>query len=930
MPRHDITALKRGISLPDLIERHGVQLNRQSATEYKALCPFHNEKSPSFSVFQKDGDWKYYCFGCGAGADHIDFIQMYDNCDTPQAIDRLAEMVGGAAANDNRPAQGQSVKPETPPDPWQHTTGPDDPPATLRIKREGNWQETPVVAAWVYRNAAGDVLGYACRVEPAPGKKDVIPVCWMANAETGEVALRQKSLAKPRSLYGAELLAASPGKQVIITEGEKAADAARRLIGGRAVVVTWPGGCKAVRHADWQQLAGRKIVFWPDCDTQTDSKTGSVRPYTAQPGMAAALTAADLLSAAGAQVRIVAIPEPGEWPDGHDLADLEDEGWSGDDVLAYAKSHLATADEIRELYAPEPESEPEPPPSDEPPPPEPDDFPGYEYDDNLPPSQPLQQSHHEPYRILGMDRGVCYYLPDGLRQVVPMTPASHSKLNLLQLAPLSYWQTHFMSEKRSGEGVDWHLAVESLIRRAQRAGVWDTDLIRGRGAWWDDGRPAVHLGSKVVLDGKAHLLRDAPTDYVYEESRPIDLSIDNPLPNAEAHKFVHICENLRWEKPISGKLLAGWVFLAPICGALEWRPHIWVTGSAGSGKSTVMNAIISRALKKSMLFVQGDTSEAGIRQSLGHDAMPVVFDEFESENKKSSERVDNVMALVTMASSESGARLYKGSANGKAESFTVRSMFAFSSISVNLAQHAARTRVSVLSLYGEPESDESLAKYQAMMERIVTTLTPEYIERLQARAIALIPVIRHNAQVFAEAAAVELGSRRSGDQMGTLIAGAYALHSTERITHEAARDWIQKQDWDEQREIQDAGRDEHQCITHIMAQHIRLETSCGIQTRALGELVQRICDDSEDERVTFREAQDHLRRVGVRVDREGDGYAVSIASSHTQMKKLLASTPWVNSYDRTLLRLPGASKHDPARYAGTTHRGVTIPTAVIF
>ena len=53
------------------------------------------------------------------------------------------------------------------------------------------------------------------------------------------------------------------------------------------------------------------------------------------------------------------------------------------------------------------------------------------------------------------------------------------------------------------------------------------------------------------------------------------------MTQAEAHRFVQIYESLRWESPVYGKLCAGWVFLAPICGALDWRPHIWVTGEPG-------------------------------------------------------------------------------------------------------------------------------------------------------------------------------------------------------------------------------------------------------------------------------------------------------------------------------------------------------------
>lgn len=198
--------------------------------------------------------------------------------------------------------------------------------------------------------------------------------------------------------------------------------------------------------------------------------------------------------------------------------------------------------------------------------------------------------------------------------------------------------------------------------------------------------------------------------------------------------------------------------------------------------------IVKRLLSDVMMFVQGETTEAGLRQNLRQDAIPVVFDEIESQSEKATSRVNSIMDLMTIASSETGAKLVKGGANGQAQSFLIRSMFCFSSITVNLKQHAAKTRVTVLDMKPKPanETEADLAQYNGMLERIFETLTPDYISRLQARAVSLIPVIRHNARVFAEAAALSIGSRRFGDQVGTLIAGAYALHSTKKITPEAA------------------------------------------------------------------------------------------------------------------------------------------------
>lgn len=68
-----------------------VRMQRKGSS-YFGLCPFHNEKSPSFSVSQ--GKQMYYCFGCGAGGNVITFIQQYENAGFQEAVKMLAERAG--------------------------------------------------------------------------------------------------------------------------------------------------------------------------------------------------------------------------------------------------------------------------------------------------------------------------------------------------------------------------------------------------------------------------------------------------------------------------------------------------------------------------------------------------------------------------------------------------------------------------------------------------------------------------------------------------------------------------------------------------------------------------------------------------------------------------------------------------------------------
>lgn len=89
-PQEVIEEVRERNDIVDVISGY-VRLQKKGAS-YFGLCPFHNEKSPSFSVSQ--GKQMYYCFGCGAGGNVITFIQQYENAGFQEAVKMLAERAG--------------------------------------------------------------------------------------------------------------------------------------------------------------------------------------------------------------------------------------------------------------------------------------------------------------------------------------------------------------------------------------------------------------------------------------------------------------------------------------------------------------------------------------------------------------------------------------------------------------------------------------------------------------------------------------------------------------------------------------------------------------------------------------------------------------------------------------------------------------------
>ena len=88
--RQSLEELRNKVDLIEVVSSH-VKMNRSGAY-YKGLCPFHNEKSPSF-LLQK-GDAHYHCFGCGAHGDAIAFLMNYLKMTFAESVKTLAEKFG--------------------------------------------------------------------------------------------------------------------------------------------------------------------------------------------------------------------------------------------------------------------------------------------------------------------------------------------------------------------------------------------------------------------------------------------------------------------------------------------------------------------------------------------------------------------------------------------------------------------------------------------------------------------------------------------------------------------------------------------------------------------------------------------------------------------------------------------------------------------
>ena len=835
-----------------------------------------------------NGDGAGYCNQCGGkngagGAiSGLDLLMSARNLTPQQAITAIEQHIG----IEPEPLIKKKAKPYR---------RPEKPPIDARPPdRRG------AIAQWCYRNANGEPLFWIQRVNLKDGKKVFVYRTWLDGkwhrpSKNDDFTCEWPA---PRPLYGLDRLAQTPDATVLLTEGEKSADAAHQIVDD-CIGVSWPNGSKAIRKIDWAALSGRRIIILRDNDNEGVTCTHGL---------------IEILGPIAGEILVVDPPAgaASKW----DIADPWPESESRT-IGQWINAGIGAA----EWKAASTEG---------------DDDDGI--DDCSPPADGGAAEKRErldkiPIVCLGFNGDDYFYQSGDSGQVTRITKQAHSSsTSLVGLADLGIWEQTYPRYNGEGEiiGVSWKEAVNDLFRRQHRVGIFDPTRIRGVGAWIDDGRHVFHLGDRLLIDDKKYSVFSPPVSrYLYQRlTRRVGPADAPPLTVTEGQAILAMSERFHWEEPISGTLLAGWIALAPICGAIDWRPHIWLQAVAGSGKTTVLNRYVSPLLSDLKLKVLGCTTEAGIRQRLKCDAIPVIFDESESNLKRDAERIQSVLALARIASSDGDSVALKGSAGGDSMQYTIRSMFLLSSIATALRQGADESRFCVLTLRipDDLSAEEKDRQWRQLDADLIDGITEEHGHRLAARMIRMVPVVRAATKTFARAAALELGSARSGDQIGALLAGAWALWNDAAPSEVQAVDLIRNADWGTQRiQAEESGGDQRRCLDTILQHRLRVEVEHGTLSRTVSELIELACGVGNPlEPISPPAAEAELGRNGIRVYED----RLLISNTARGVAAMLRDTPWADQgWGNLLGSLPGAVKNRPTRFKGIAKmsRCVSLP-----
>jgi hypothetical protein len=381
-------ALCGKVELHELIGR-SIALKRVGK-EYQACCPFHDERSPSFTVVTTKGF--YHCFGCGAHGDALSWLieherfEFVEACKVidARAFDRLApaKVVPPAALPKRLPGEGRWLPLFPVPDAAPELMGRDG--RTIEVWNpkpndkhpEGRFVRYRPSRADAYRDARGRLMGYVLRLDiedRVSGKRVKITptVTWCVGPD-GTQQWCVQHFRPQRPLYGLDGLAderriavirGADGRErtrlvrwfgeivelgdgeavielrllpVLVVEGEKCRAAGAGALPQYAVV-SWPGGSKGIRYVDWAPLHGRDIVMWPDADKPgREAMLGWVDGC----GVVHRGVAQHAHRAGARSLRIIDTEDQAAGWDIADALDPEIDGWSPRQLAAWASTRV--------------------------------------------------------------------------------------------------------------------------------------------------------------------------------------------------------------------------------------------------------------------------------------------------------------------------------------------------------------------------------------------------------------------------------------------------------------------------------------------------------------------------------------------------------------------------------------------------------------
>ncbi len=504
-----------------------------------------------------------------------------------------------------------------------------------------------------------------------------------------------------------------------------------------------------------------------------------------------------------------------------------------------------------------------------------------------------------PFSFLGFDGGRYWFLPRRRRVPFTIEMGRFSPSQLLELAPLAWWGASQMVKDNGAIKTD--TAQDWIVEEEEKVGMVDLRRLRGAGVWRDGEEIVVNDGAQIVTMAGERLDYDGYTsatgaEYIPSETRFGDMTGEEST-DAEGEGLEKLFTSQVFARKLDPIAALGWALIAPFGGLLRWRPHLWITGRRGTGKSQIILEPLIAPLCGEFAY-QGTarTTEAGLRRSINMTSRPVLLDEFDAEGKTDRERLQRIMHLRRCASSDTSAIVTMADGNGSGTTqFVIRSMMCFVSINVLGGDAADDSRQIHVEKLAVPNLELVMRENARECSRVMADPA-----RYRRRVFRALPRILSDINAIHDSLLTYLRDARETDLMAPVLCAAWAVRSSESIMSAAGGAWMRELLDDLSALHSDRIEDEDRVIEHICAAKIRLE---GGREKAVAELLLEADGYGETG------AAELLSRHGLRLTdyTNGDGAphrALAIAIKADPLRLMLADTPYASGYDAQLARHP--------------------------
>ncbi len=545
------------------------------------------------------------------------------------------------------------------------------------------------------------------------------------------------------------------------------------------------------------------------------------------------------------------------------------------------------------------------------------------------------------YVALGMLQdgltAVLWSIPQG--KLVRVGVASLNNAGILAaICGRSWIEQRFIKYTKEGSEIDTKTAAADIASACASSGTFrEGDRVFGTGVWSPDKKNIVVNTHHAVFSGAGETM-----ERIEDGRREIYLNTGAMTPPAfrqvSDDDYQRVCDQINadlstwtWDDGLlSPVMVMGWMTMVVYLGLVDRRPHVWMVGPRGSGKSRLLSYLTNMLAGYVKHTDMGAAvTEAGLRQALQDSCFAFILDELEKENTdnghKLSTAIDQVLKIMRAAYSASST-VFKGTADQHGKEFRIQTSVMAASISEPALEPADRTRIAMVKL--KPRQGASGQPPRNLTAEESATFFWGSIQRW-SRFQHIYDVVQQNWNDMAGN-----GDGREAETFGTILAAGMVsipdIQTDDDILLALRR--MVSRILPQLEEVRQ-GTAEHEIILRtLLTQNVTVEyhetddrgnDRINRETRSLGGLVRNIVDGGDN--------PDELRALallGLSV-REKDGQTtfLAIPMRHSGLLALLKASRYNKdgAWAGGLKDVPGAIWGHPVRVSGQVMKCVMVP-----